>query len=103
MLRNPDSIPAGDTIIEDPALEPFFITHSQVGGYVVYERVVKGENKNNYLKTIGYPSNFNYALKMVSKEMVNAGRDKHYNSIKEYISEWKVIETKLSNLTSIDV
>ena len=73
MLRNPDSIPAGDTIIEDPALEPFFITHSQVGGYVVYERVVKGENKNNYLKTIGYPSNFNYALKMVSRLIEKKG------------------------------
>ena len=52
MLRNPDSISSGDTIIEDPGLEPFFITRSQVGGYVVYERVVKGENKNNYLKNI---------------------------------------------------
>ena len=103
MLRNPNSIPATDTIIADPVMEPFFITRSPNNGYTVYERVVKGENKNNYLKTIGYPSNFNYALKMVSREMVNAGRDKHYNSLKDYISEWKVIETKLSNLTSIDV
>ncbi len=103
MLRNPDSIPAGDTIIEDPAIEPFFITHSHVGGYAVYERVVKGENKNNYLKTIGYPSNFNYALKMVSREMLNSSRNKHYDSLKKYINEWKVIEKKLSNLPSIDV
>ena len=28
MLRNPDTIPAGDTIIQDPAMEPFFITKS---------------------------------------------------------------------------
>lgn len=103
MLRNPDSISSGDTIIEDPGLEPFFITRSQVGGYVVYERVVKGENKNNYLKTIGYPANFNYALKMIAREMVNNGSDKHYNSLKDYIKEWEVIEKKLSKLTSIDV
>jgi len=102
MLRNPDSIPAGDTIIEDPNIEPFFITRSQVGGYVVYERVIKGENKNKYLKTIGYPSNFNYALKMVSREMVNAGAKKKFSSLKEYINEWKLVEEKLSSITPID-
>ena len=45
MLRKPDSIPSNETIIEDPAMEPFFITRSQTGGYTVYERVVKGENE----------------------------------------------------------
>jgi len=103
MLRDPNSIPTGDTIIEDPAIEPFFITRSQVGGYVVYERVTKGENNNEYLKTMGYPSTFNHALKMVSKEMVNAGNERHFSSIKDYIIEWEKIQEKLSNLTSIDV
>ena len=28
MLRRPDSIPATDTVIQDPAMEPFFITKS---------------------------------------------------------------------------
>ena len=42
MLRRPDSIPATDTVIEDPAMEPFFITNSASGGYTVYERVIKG-------------------------------------------------------------
>mgnify|MGYP000391906371 CR=1 FL=1 len=50
MLRKPDSIPAGDTLIEDPVMEPFFITRSQTGGYTVYERVVKGENNTEYIK-----------------------------------------------------
>ena len=35
MLRNPNTIPAGDTIIEDPAMEPFFITNSSSGGFTV--------------------------------------------------------------------
>ena len=35
MLRNPDSIPASDTLIADPVMEPFFITRSQTGGYTV--------------------------------------------------------------------
>ena len=28
MLRNPNTIPADDTLIEDPIMEPFFITKS---------------------------------------------------------------------------
>ena len=103
MLRRPDSIPASDTIIEDPAIEPFFITVPQAGGYVVYERVTKGENKNEYLKTIGYPSNFNYALKMISRELVNAENGKHYTSLLSYIDKWEKIQEKLNNLTPIDV
>ena len=35
MLRKPDSIPANDTVITDPALEPFFISRSQTGGYTL--------------------------------------------------------------------
>ena len=103
MLRNPDSIPAGDTIIKDPAIEPFFITRPQVGGYVVYEKVVKGENKNNYLKTVAYPASFNHALKVVAREMVNSASEGNYESIESYINEWKKIQKKLSNLTPIDV
>ena len=47
MLRKPDSIPAGDTLIEDPVMEPFFISKSSSGGYTLYERVVKGDNNTN--------------------------------------------------------
>ena len=43
MLRNPNSIPKGDTLIEDPAIEPYFMVKSQVGGYVIYKRVIKGK------------------------------------------------------------
>lgn len=103
MLRSPDSIPASDTIIEDPAIEPFFITVPQAGGYAVYERVTKGENKNKYLKTVGYPSTFNHALKIISKQLVSAGNEKHYTSIQDYLGEWEKIQKKLSNLTSVNV
>lgn len=103
MLRNPDSIPATDTVIEDPAMEPFFITVPQVGGYVVYERVIKGENNNSYLKTVGYPSTFNHALKIVSRELINSGDKKHYTSIQSYLGEWEKVEKKLSNLTPVNI
>jgi len=101
MLRRPDSIPAGDTVIEDPIMEPFFIAKSSSGGYTVYERVVKGDNDTHYIKTICYPANFNFALKAVSREMLNT-KSNHYSSIKSYVKEWKDIEEKMSNLTSIE-
>ena len=100
MLRKPNSIPKGDTLIEDPAIEPYFIVRSQVGGYVIYKRVVKGKNDTHYIKTICYPANFNYALKSVSREMLNS-KSNHYTSIKSYVKEWKDIEEKMSNLTTI--
>ena len=101
MLRRPDSIPAGDTIIEDSIMEPFFIAKSSSGGYTVYERVVKGDNDTHYIKTICYPANFNYALKAVSREMLNS-KSNHYTTIKSYVKEWKDIEEKMSSLTSIE-
>ena len=39
MLRNINTIPAGDAVIQDPVLEPYFIVSSTTGGYTVYERV----------------------------------------------------------------
>jgi len=102
MLRKPDSISPTDTIIEDPVMEPLFIVKSSTGGYVVYERVVKGENKTEYIKTHGYPSNFNNALKMVSKELLHQENKKHYTSIKEYIQTFEQLEQKMKTITAID-
>lgn len=101
MLRRPDSIPAGDTIIEDSVMEPFFIAKSTSGGYTLYERVIKGENNTHYIKTICYPATFNQALKSACRELLNS-KSKHYGSIKEYINEWKVIQEKISSFTNID-
>ena len=102
MLRNPNSISPSDTIIEDPIMEPFFITHSSSGGYTVYERVTKGETETKYLKTHGYPSNFNNALKMVSKELLNQSNNRHFSSIKEYIETFERLQQQMRTLTAID-
>ena len=101
MLRKPDSIPAGDTVIEDPVMEPFFIAKSSSGGYTVYERVIKGEKKTPYIRTVCYPSTFNSALKVVSRELLNTGSN-HFTTVKAYIKEWKDIQEKMSTLTNID-
>jgi len=96
MLRNPNSIPTGDTIIQDPVMEPFFITRSQTGGYTVYERVIKGENNTEYIKTISYPSNFGYALKTVAREKLN--EDGKTYSLKEYVERWESVEKSLTSI-----
>ena len=102
MLRNPDTIPAGDTVIEDPIMEPFFITHSSSGGYTVYERVNRGKDDKAYLRTVCYPATFNYALKAVSKELLNFNENKHFKTIKEYIETWNSIEQSMKTMTTID-
>ena len=102
MLRNPSTIPAGDTVIEDPIMEPFFITHSSSGGYTVFEKVNRGKDDRAYLRTVCYPSTFNYALRAVSKELLNSGSNKYFSTIKEYIEEWESIQEKMKTMTTID-
>lgn len=99
MLRKPDSIPANDTIVEDPSMEPFFISKSTTGGFTVYERVIKGENDTPYIKTICYPANFAYALKTVAEEKLNM--KKSYNTIKEYVDTYKSISKEMTNAVSL--
>lgn len=103
MLRKPDSLSPSDTVIQDPVMEPFFITKSQAGGYVVYERVTKGEKDTEYIKTICYPSTFNYALKKVAQEKLNSTDRSSYNSLKEYVGRWEEIMNEMKNLTTIDL
>jgi hypothetical protein len=102
MLRRPDSIPAGDTVIADPVMEPFFISKSQSGGYTVYERVVKGENNTEYIKTISYPATFNAALKRVVNEKLNNGENKLY-SLKDYVNRYENIYKEVSSMTSMEL
>jgi|TARA_R110000782_G_scaffold27105_1_gene68861 hypothetical protein len=101
MLRKPDSIPAGDTVIIDPVMEPFFIAKSQSGGYTVYERVIKGENNTEYIKTICYPATFNHALKTVAREKLNSGDTKEY-TIKEYLNRFESIQKEMMSMTTLD-
>ena len=96
MLRNPDSIPASDTIIKDPKMDPFFITRSQTGGYTVFENVIKGENNTSYIKTVSYPSNFGNALRVIAKEKLNE-EGKTYD-LKSYIERWESVKDSLISI-----
>ncbi|MDA9050915.1 hypothetical protein N9H35_00650 [bacterium] len=98
MLRKPDSIPSTDTIVKDPAMEPFFISKSASGGFTVYERVIKGDNDTPYIKTVSYPGNFGAALKTVARELLNGDPNKKVYSLKEYADRWKSIGNSLTSI-----
>jgi len=96
MLRNPNSIPASDTIIADPVMEPFFITRSPNNGYTVYERVIKGENDTEYIKNVSYPSNFGNALQTVAREKLN--EEGKTFSLKQYVDRWENVKDSLTSI-----
>jgi len=96
MLRNPNSIPASDTIIADPVMEPFFITRSPNNGYTVYERVVKGQNDTEYIKNVSYPSNFGHALKTIAREKLN--EEGKTFSLKQYVDRWESVKDSLTSI-----
>lgn len=103
MLRNPNTIPAGDTVIEDLTLEPYFIVNSSSGGYTVFEKVNRGKDDRAYLRSVCYPSTFNHALKVIAKEKLNTSETTYYSSIKEYISKWESITKSIENATLIEL
>jgi len=77
-------------------MEPFFITRSQTGGFTVYERVVKGENDTEYVKSLGYPSTFGHALKMVAREKLNVEGETF--TLKEYVDRWEDVKNSLTSI-----
>jgi hypothetical protein len=101
MLRNPNSISANDILIEDPLMEPLFITKSDTSGYTLYERVKTGKSDKDYIKTIGYFSNFGNCLKRASKELVVHQKQTHYSTVREYLKTYSEIEQRIKTLTDI--
>ena len=96
MLRRPDSIPSSDTLIQDKVMEPYFVSRSSSGGYTVYERVITGENDTEYIKTLGYPSNFGNALRMIARELTN--EEGKTFTLKEYMQRWEDVRKALTSV-----
>ena len=101
MLRTADTIAPTDILIEDPLMEPLFVTKAQSGGYAVYERVPKGKSDKLYIRTVGYFSNFDSCLKRISKELIHHADKTKFSSIKEYIELNSALEKKMSTLTGL--
>jgi hypothetical protein len=95
------------TKIQDPLLEPFYIAKDS-HCYTVYENVIpegkrgrKSQSGTAYEKVRGHYTNFGNALKCISKNKLNKDSGE-YNSIREYITEWKRIQTELNQLLNFN-
>ena len=95
-------------IIKDQILEPFYIGKDSYC-YTVYE-VVTPEAKNleagsegkDYEKPVGHYSNFENALLAAAKAKLNS-KDEAYNSVSEYLAEWRRIQEEIKKLTNFNL
>ena len=92
------------TIVEDTALEPYFITRDDYN-YIVNIKVQtnaehfrsKGKSKE-YEKSLKFFPNLKLALQFVAEEKLHT--KEHYTSLKDFIAEYSKIESNLINFLS---
>ena len=92
------------TIVEDTALEPYFITKDNYN-YIVNIKVQtnaehfrsKGKSKE-YEKSLKFFPNLKLALQFVAEEKLHT--KEHYTSLKDFIAEYSKIESNLINFLS---
>ena len=92
------------TIVEDTALEPYFITKDDYN-YIVNIKVQtnaehfrsKGKSKE-YEKSLKFFPNLKLALQFVAEEKLHT--KEHYTSLKDFIAEYSKIELNLINFLS---
>lgn len=91
------------TTISDPLMEPYFITKDEMC-YTVNERITPNRdhfrskgNGTEYAKPQGYYPNFDQALEKITKEKLHTRKE--YNSLSEFLNEFKLIETNIKNYT----
>jgi hypothetical protein len=91
-------------IIRDPFLEPFYI-QKDTYCYTIMEDATPDQrytdSTKKIQKTIGYYATLGNCLKRISGLKVNSKTA--YNSITEYISEWKEVESKISKLVNLEI
>jgi len=91
------------TTISDPSMEPFYITKDELC-YTVNERIIPNKdhfrskgNGTEYAKPQGYYPEFQQALVKVAKEKLHTR--KNYETLSEFLNEFKLIETNIKNYT----
>jgi hypothetical protein len=97
------------TIIKDPLIEPFFIQKDR-NNFTVFEVSIpergfagKKSSGKEMEKFVGHYTCFENALKVISKRKFYQNKQE-YNSIKEYINDWKVLKNEIETLfTKIEI
>jgi len=97
MARKPKSL----TLIEDPNLEPYYITKDE-NCYTVNIKVTSDKNhfrstgkSKTYSKALTFHANFDQALERISKEKLHT--KEHYKNLSNFLNEYKNIETNIKN------
>jgi len=98
MAKKPKNV----TIIQDPLLEPYYITKDDMC-YTVNERITPNEHHfrsigkgKEYAKPQGYYPEFKQALEKISKEKLH---NKKENTLQEFLNEYKSIENNIKQYT----
>jgi phosphopantetheine adenylyltransferase len=87
-------------IIRDPLMEPYFITRDKYG-YVIMETVKTEDGEKTYDIFVGAYSNLGSCLKYIAKGIRNYKNK--YESVSEYLKEWKKQEERIQKLTNIEL
>lgn len=84
-----------DTLIEDPVIYPYFIvSYHENGGFAVCKGR-ESERRGVTYSVLCYPSTFTRCLEVISQSLANEP-GKRYESIKEYVDNWKKISDKIT-------
>lgn len=97
------------TLIKDPLIEPYFIG-KDANSYTVYEILMPGTNKKKGrgrqsrakegIKPISFHSNFASCLASIARLKID--NRPAYNSISEYVNEWKRVKEEISNIVNLE-
>lgn len=97
MARKPNSL----TLIEDPSMDPFFITKDE-HCYTVNRRIKSNANhfrstgkSKTYSKALTFHSKFEDALKRITEEQLHT--KKHYKTLNDFLNHFLSIENNIKN------
>ena len=97
MARKPNSL----TLIEDPSMDPFFITKDE-HCYTVNRRIKSNVNhfrstgkSKTYSKALTFHSKFEDALKRITEEQLHT--KKHYKTLNDFLNHFLSIENNIKN------
>ena len=93
-----------NTLITDPKIEPFYISKDAYC-YTIFEKVIPNpaysESTKEYIRSLGHYSNFGACLKELAKLMTDS--KSNYESIADYIKEYRQIEKNINELINIEL
>ena len=97
------------TLIKDPLIEPYFIG-KDVSSYTVYETLKPGSNKKGRgrqtrekegIKPVSFHTSFGSCLASIAKLKIS--NQQTYNSISEYVVEWKRVRDEINQIVNPEI